>query len=157
MFVVQDGKFDFQQSGDLLGLYRGVDQWSHSAAYEVDQMMVVLQFWIFSEDRAFFRLRNMRFECEHTIAAGEAEQIVHALKRLLMGDFVVRRALDRGDQAFHQINESLLRRPNDKPAECRTADCHELGGVYKRAEMSAGHREPAEYGADDDNNTDDNN
>src|SRR4051812_27113650 len=109
MFVVQDGKLDLQQPGDLLRLYRGVDQWSHSAADEVEQMMVVLHFWIFSEDRAFFRLRDMRFECEHTIAAGEAEQIVHALECLLVGNLVVRRALDRRDKAFNQINESLLR------------------------------------------------
>ena len=76
-------EFDFQESGDLFGLYGRIDERPHAAANEVEQMMIVLHLRVFGENAAFFRLRNMRFECEHAVASCKTEQIVHALERLL--------------------------------------------------------------------------
>ena len=146
-----------QQLGHLLRLDRGVDQRPHAAADEVQQVMIVQQPSDTCEDAALFRLRDVRLEGEHAVAPRQAEQIVQALECFFVGRLVERRAFDRCQHAFHQVDEHLLRRADDQPAERGTADRDELGGVNQRADMPAGHREAAEHGADHDDSTNDDN
>ena len=58
---------------------------AHAAANEMQQVMVVQHFRILSENAALFRLRQVRLEGQHAIAASKTEQIVQALERLFEG------------------------------------------------------------------------
>ena len=61
------------------------------------------------------------------------------------------------EDALHQVDEHLLRRADDQPAQRRAADRDEFARVNQRPDVPAGHREAAEHGADHHDRTDDDN
>ena len=87
-------EFRLQQLGDLFRLDRRIDQRPHAAADEMQQVMVVRDLRVLAEDAALFRIRNVRLERQHAVAAGQPQQIVQALERFFVGRLVVGRAFD---------------------------------------------------------------
>src|SRR5689334_4653637 len=98
----------------------------------------------------------MRLESEHAVAAGQPEEVVQTLERLLVHCLVVWRPLHRADQAFDQVDQHFLRRTDDHTAERSPADRHKFRWMDKRADVPTRHGEAAKHAANYNNDANDN-
>ena len=68
---------------------------------------------------------------------------------------VVGSAFHRCEDPLHQVDNDFFRRADDQAAQRCAANCDELRGMNQRAYVTAGHREAAQYGTDNDNDAND--
>src|SRR5207302_10150359 len=111
---------------------------------------------VLAEHRALRRPVEVWLQADHTVAPGEPKQLVHGLEQVLKRNPLERRALERLNDAFDQIDQNLLGGHDDHRAQRRAADRQELGGMNQRADVPSGEAETAEHAAKDDDAANDN-
>jgi hypothetical protein len=121
------------------------------------EVMVVGNLGVLVKNAALFRLRHVWLEGEHPVAPGHAKQVVQAFERLLVHGLVVGSTFEGAQNALDQVDQHLLRRTNDQATERGAADRDEFRRMDQRTDVAALHREAAQYGADHDNDANDNN